>query len=186
MFVMRPAITADEEPIARMIRARSAWMRERGVSGWDSWEASAPRLAAQAADPVFPVWVLTAGEDGEVAGCTSLYPQSPPWFWTEAEQAEPALFMATTVTSPAFAGQRLGALIAWAALDLAARAGRTRVRRSTTETGLVRYYRDVQGWQVVRQMERQGFLVTGMEREAGPQHGLPVRIADAGVPAELS
>ena len=88
MFVLRPAGTGDQEPIAAMIRARSAWMRERGMNGWDSWESSAGVLAAQAGDPSFPVWALT-GDDGVLAGCTSLYEQSPPWFWTDAEQSEP-------------------------------------------------------------------------------------------------
>jgi hypothetical protein len=176
---MRPAVAADQQPIASMIRARSAWMRQRGVNGWEGWEAAAPELAGQAADPSFPVWVLT-GDDGAVAGCTSLYEESPPWFWTEAEQAEPAFFLATTVTDPALAGQRPGALMAWSALDLAARTGRQWVRRGTTEPGLVRYYRDVQGWSVVREKEHKGRLFTGLARKAGLQPGLPVHIAEAG------
>ena len=63
-------------------------MRQRGLSGWSSWDASADVLAAQAADPAFLVWVL-ADSIGAVVGCTSLYEQSPPWFWTDAEQSEP-------------------------------------------------------------------------------------------------
>lgn len=179
MFVMRPATAGDQEPIAAMICARSAWMRARGINGWEGWESSAPVLAGQAADPSFPVWVMT-GEDGRLAGCTSLYEQSPPWFWTEDEQAEPAFFLATTVTDPALAGQRVGALIAWSALDLAARTGRDWVRRGTTEPGLVRYYRDVQGWSVVREKKHKGFLFTGLARRAEMQHGIPVRITRYG------
>jgi hypothetical protein len=87
------------------------------------------------------------------------------------------LFLATTVTDPAFSGQRVGALMAWSVLDLAARTGRRWVRRSTTEAGLVRYYRDVQDWDVVREKEHKGFLVTGMARQAEPKDGLPVRLA---------
>lgn len=161
-----------------MIRERSAWMRQRGMNGWDSWESSAEVLAAQAGDPSFPVWVLT-GSAGTVVGCTSLYEQSPPWFWTEAEQAEPAFFLATTVTDPALAGQRAGALMAWAVLDLAVRTGRHWVRRGTTEPSLVRYYRDVQGWEVIREKEHKGFLFTGLARRAEAQPGLPVRVAVA-------
>jgi hypothetical protein len=178
MFVMRPATADDQEPIAAMILARSEWMRQRDISGWESWQASAPALAAQAADPSFPVWVLTS-DGGLVAGCTSTYEQSPPWFWTTDEQAEPAFFLATTVTDPALAGQRLGALIAWSVLDLAARAGKAWVRRGTTEAGLIRYYCDVQGWSVVREKEHKGFLFTGMARRAELQPGLPVRVARA-------
>jgi hypothetical protein len=179
VFVMRPAIARDQQPIAAMIRARSAWMREQGVNGWQGWESAAPELAAQAGDPLFPVWVLT-GDDDAVVGCTSLYEESPPWFWTEAEQAESAFFLATTVTDPALAGQRPGALMAWSTLDLATRTGRQWVRRGTTEPGLVRYYRDVQGWSVVREKEHRGHLFTGLARQAEPQPGLPVRIAYKG------
>jgi hypothetical protein len=177
MFVMRRATADDQEPIAAMIRARSGWMRQRGISGWEGWESSASVLAAQAADPAFPVWVVTG--DSSVVGCTSLYEQSPPWFWTEAEQAESAFFLATTVTDPALAGRRLGALMAWSVLDLAARTGREWVRRGTTEVGLVRYYRDVQGWSVVREKEHKGFLFTGMARRAEFQPGIPVRVDGA-------
>jgi hypothetical protein len=173
MFVMRPASADDQEPIATMIRARSVWMRGRGINGWDSWESSAPALAAQAADPAFPVWVMT-DDSGTIVACTSLYEESPPWFWTEAEQAEPAFFLATTVTDPALAGQRTGALVAWTVLDLAARTGREWVRRGTTEPKLVRYYRDVQGWTVIREKEHKGFLFTGLARRAEPQPAIPV------------
>jgi hypothetical protein len=177
MFILRRATADDEKPVAEMILARSAWMRQQGVAGWEGWEASAPVLAGQAADPAFPVWVLTREDDGAVAGCTSVFEESPPWFWTEAERAEPSFFLATTVTDPAYAGQRTGVLIAWALLDHAARTGRAWVRRGTTEPGLVRYYRDVQGWSVVREKERDGLLVTGLARRAELQPGLPVRVA---------
>ncbi|HEY1699076.1 MAG TPA: GNAT family N-acetyltransferase [Trebonia sp.] len=131
----------------------------------------------QAADPAFPAWVLTREGDGAVVGCTSVFEESPPWFWTEEERAEPAFFLATTVTDPAYAGQRIGALIAWTLLGHAARTGRAWVRRGTTEPGLVRYYRDVQGWSVIREKERDGFLVTGLARRAELQPGLPARVA---------
>lgn len=177
MFTLRRAAAGDEKPVADMILARSGWMKQRGVIGWDGWEASASALAEQAADPSFPVWVLTREVDGVVVGCTSVFDELPSWFWTEEERAEPSYFLATTVTDPAYAGQRIGALIAWTLLDHAVRTGRVWVRRGTTEPGLVRYYRDVQGWSVVREKERDGFLVTGLARRAELQPGLPARVA---------
>ena len=42
VFVMRPAVAGDQEPIAAMIRARSAWMRERGVNGSGRLGVSSP------------------------------------------------------------------------------------------------------------------------------------------------
>lgn len=175
MFTLRRATADDEKPVAEMILARSVWMRLRDVAGWDGWENAAPALAAQAADPGFPVWVL-AREDGGIAGCTSLYEESPPWFWTEAERAEPAFFMATTVTDPACAGQRIGARIAWSVLDLAFQTGRMWVRRGATEPGLVRYYRDVQRWDVVRTVDHKGVRFTGLARRAVPQPDTGIRV----------
>jgi hypothetical protein len=177
MFALRRATAIDEAPIAEMIRARSSWMRETGVTGWDGWASSASVLAAQAADPGFPVWVL-ARDDGAVMGCTSLFEESPAWFWTEAERAEPAFYLATTVTHPELAGQRMGAQIAWSVLDLAARTGRKWVRRGATETGLIRYYRDVQHWDVVRTIDHKGVVFTGMARLAERQPGLGIRVDD--------
>jgi hypothetical protein len=75
-----------------------------------------------------------------VIGCTCLFDESLAWFWTEAERAEPAIFMATTVTDPAYAGERVGCQLAWWVLGHAARAGRAWVRGGTTEAALVRYY----------------------------------------------
>lgn len=167
MMSMRPAGSGDQEPIAAMIRARSAWLRTRGLPDWD---AAADVLAAQAADPGMPVWVLT--DDERVIGCTSLFDASPAWFWTEAECAEPAIFMATTVTHPDYAGRRIGCQLAWWVLDHAARNGYRWVRRGTTEPELVRYYRDVQGWTVVRVKERDAFQVTGLARPAQPMPDL--------------
>lgn len=174
MLMMRPATVEDQAPIENMIRSRGRWMREQGVPGGGGWAANAAALAAQAADPAFPVWVLTDDDSGTetVVGCTSLFEESPPWFWTEAERVEPAIFLASTVTDPAHTGRRLGCQIVWWALDHAARTGRTWVRRHATEPGLVRYYTQVQGWEVVRTLDKNGFTVTGMTRRAQRQPDL--------------
>jgi hypothetical protein len=74
--------------------------------------------------------------------------------------------MASTVIHPYHAGQRLGCQLAWWVLDHAARTGRIWVRRGTIEPDLVRYYRDVQGWQVIRQIDRDGCAVFGLARRA--------------------
>ena len=49
-------------------------------------------------------------------------------------------------------------------------------RRGTTEPELIRYYRDVQGWNVVREKEHKGVRFTGMARRAELQPDLPVRV----------
>lgn len=175
MFTMRPAQADDRPQIAALIRARAEWMRDRGLSGWEGWHDGADDLATQAGDETFPVWVLVdTGKDG-VAGVTSLYEQASPLLWPdETERAQPSFFLATTVTDPAYAAHRPGSLIAWWALDRAAQQGRMWVRRGTGPyEGLVRYYRDVQGWSVVRTVEHQGMTAYALERRAELQPSLP-------------
>lgn len=127
--------------------ARTRWMHRSGVQDAEAWESSVPELAAQCGeDPTF-MWVLVEGE--RVVGCTSVYPETPPTGWTEAERSESAVFLATTVTDPAYRAHCPGWLIALWALDHAARSGAMWVRRGTTEQPLVDYYRDVQGWRLM-------------------------------------
>ncbi|MEV5746836.1 GNAT family N-acetyltransferase [Actinoallomurus sp. NPDC052308] len=171
MLVMRPASAEDSEPIVAMTQARADWLGARGLNG-QGWREFAPEYGRQAADSYTPMWVLT--RDGQVMGATCLYEESPAWFWTPEECAEPAYFVASTVTDPAFAGQGLGHLMLRWVLDHAARTGRDWVRRGTIEPGLVRYYTQVQGWQVVREQERGGVTVVGLTRRAELQPDLPV------------
>jgi len=142
---MRPADADDRPAVAELFRARSVWMRNRGLEGWQGWGASAEELAVQAGDPdsakVGPVWVLT--HDDGIVGVTTLYEQTPLWGWTDAERAEPAIFLATTCTDPAFAGKRLGCLIAWWALGHASERGFAWVRRGCGYEQLMRYYREL-------------------------------------------
>lgn len=171
MLVMRQSSVDDEDAIAAMTRARADWLEARGLPG-AGWREFAPEYGRQAADPGTPMWVML--RDGRVVGSTCLYDTSPSWFWTPEECAEPAFFVASTVTDPEFAGQGLGHLMLRWVLDHAARTGKRWVRRGTFEPGLVRYYTQVQGWQIVREKERGGVTVVGLSRRAELQPDLPV------------
>ncbi|OZV73104.1 hypothetical protein CA850_31440 [Micromonospora echinospora] len=164
---MRPAGVADRGAIEGVIRDRVRWLHRRGLPGSD---AVAGALAGQAGTREFPVWVLVDG--AEVVGCTSLYDESPAWLWTEEERARPGLFVASTWIHPRYAGQGVGCQLAWWALDHAARAGRVCVRRATVEPALVAYYRDVQGWRIVREVRRRDRAVTALTRRAQAMPGL--------------
>ncbi|WP_233515012.1 hypothetical protein [Marinitenerispora sediminis] len=143
-------------------------MRSRGMRVFDG---AAETIAEQAGDPDFPVWVLE--EDSTVVGCTTVFEDSPAWAFTEHERAQPALFLASTWTLPTD-GRRLGHVIARWALDHAARTGATAVRRGAFEAGLARYYCEVQGWTLLREVERRGRTGYIMTRPAQYQPGLPV------------
>ncbi|WP_199565081.1 hypothetical protein [Spongiactinospora rosea] len=159
--------------IAQLIRARAEWMHERLLPGWEGWHDRADTLAGQAGEKEMPVWVMT--HDERVIGVTSLYEQTSGLLWPEeAERFQPSFFLATTVTDPAYRQYRPGCLIAWWALDHAAREGRTWVRRGTGPyPRLVAYYRDVQGWDVVRTVLNRGVTAYALQRRAEPQPHLP-------------
>ncbi|AXI76899.1 GNAT family N-acetyltransferase [Peterkaempfera bronchialis] len=145
MFQLRRATADGRGPVEAMMPARARWMADNGLADAEAWRRSAPELAAQACEEPTYMWVLLDGE--RIAGCTSAYDETAPTGWIRQERAESAVFLATTVTGPDYRRFRPGRLIALWALDHAARMGVEWVRRGTTKDGLVRYYRDVQGWE---------------------------------------
>ncbi|MFF5211523.1 GNAT family N-acetyltransferase [Streptosporangium sp. NPDC000396] len=171
---MRPATADDIGPIAELIRTRAVWMRERGIEGWDGWHENADMLAGQAAISDIPVWALVHTATSTVAGVTSVFADTPSLGWPdEAERAESALFLATTVTDPVHAHHKPGSLIAWWALHQAALQGRSWVRRGTGPfPGLVAYY-ETQGWHVVRTFQQGGATGYALARRAELQPHLP-------------
>ena len=152
MYVIRPAEAGDRDGVAELVRTRAEWMRDQGLGRWRGWVSSAEHLADQVAEPDWPVWVLV--DDGALLGITTT-DETPVLGWTEQERAESAIFLQSTVTHPSRAGAGLGMVVAFWALDRAARQGRQWVRRGVLSDseggnlGLVRYYRR-QGWRVVR------------------------------------
>ncbi|MFD4589044.1 GNAT family N-acetyltransferase [Streptomyces sp. NPDC058434] len=149
MFSVRPARPDDLSALTSVIEDRAAWMRERGLDDWEGWLSSAPMMAARAVRSRSPGWVLEHAR-GRVVGCTSLSDRPLDEGWSVAEGEEPALYLNTTVTDPAWRRYRPGALLAAWVLERAAATGRTWVRRGCTSEELMRYYRDVQGFGLVR------------------------------------
>ncbi|PWW64562.1 N-acetyltransferase [Actinokineospora spheciospongiae] len=127
-------------------------MREQGLRRWRGWVGSAEHLADQVTEPDWPVWALV--DDGVLLAVTTA-DETPTLGWTEQERAASAIFLQSTVTHPSRAGSGVGMVVAFWALDRAARQGRQWVRRGVLtdseggNLGLVRYYRR-QGWRVVR------------------------------------
>ncbi|GAA2832787.1 GNAT family N-acetyltransferase [Kitasatospora aburaviensis] len=159
---MREATAADAEAVAELVRARSAWL---SVQGLGECADDAEEYGAQAGNPDLAVWVLEHEVDG-VVGCTTHFGNEalPHWAFTEQERAEPTLFLATTFTRPN--PHRLGRLIAWWSLGRAAEQGLTWVRRGTGQEQLARYYREAQGWDLLRGVERHGSNVFFLQRRA--------------------
>lgn len=176
-YIIRPGKVADRDEVAAMIRARAGWMREHDHGRWASWDRDADVLADQLGEVDWPTWVVTA--EDRLVGITTATFETPFLGWTEQEQSEPAVFLQSTVTHPHHAGEGLGIMIAFWALDHAAQNGRQWVRRGVLtigqdNLGLVRYYRS-QGWRVVRALphpRRSEVTVWSLQRPAERQPDL--------------
>jgi hypothetical protein len=148
MLVMRPATSADRPAVHGMISARCDWLEGRGVP---SWRASLDDLVSQCDNPGGDVWVLEL-DGSQVVGRTTVQAQGPPWGWTEQERAQPALYLTTSVTDPAFRDLRPGTLMAWWAVDRAESVGAGWVRRDCLVPELAKYYL-TQGYELVCESE---------------------------------
>ncbi|WP_179809866.1 GNAT family N-acetyltransferase [Nocardiopsis sinuspersici] len=146
MFTMRPATEADTPAVTSMITARCGWMEQQGL---ESWRENIDDLAGQSGSGF--MWVLEF--EGSIVGCTTVMTQAPPKDWTPEEADEPALYLFTTVTDPAYQEHKPGTLIALWAVDRAARQGRTWVRRGCFFPELVKYY-ETQGYSLVKEQNR--------------------------------
>ncbi|MFG2820172.1 GNAT family N-acetyltransferase [Kitasatospora sp. NPDC048365] len=177
MYEMRAATAADSTAVAEVVCERSAWLSERGLG---ECADLADFFAAQAADPGQPVWVLEHRTEGVVGFTTVLGTDGlPDWGFTETERAESSLFLVTTFTRPN--PHRLGRLIAWWALDRAARDGVQWVRRGTGQEQLSRYYQVAQGWDLLRVADLRGDKVFMLQRRATRMPGLPELMTGRGL-----
>jgi len=146
---MRLARLSDKTGVARVVDARCDWLEARGLP---SWRGAKDDLVTQCDNPEGDVWVLDDEASG-VIGQTVLQRQGPPFGWTEAERAEPALYLSGSITDPAAKPVRPGSLMAWWAVDLAAREGVPWVRRHA-QVSQVAAYDQAQGFSLVREEQR--------------------------------
>jgi hypothetical protein len=149
MLEMRPARSSDRTAVARVVDARCDWLEARGLP---SWRGARDNLIDQCDNPGGDVWVLDDAATG-VIGQTVVQRQGPPFGWTEAERAEEALYLSGSITDPAAKALRPGSLMAWWAVDLAARQGAGWVRRHA-QVPQVAAYDQAQGFELVREEQR--------------------------------
>ncbi|MDL4812776.1 GNAT family N-acetyltransferase [Actinomadura opuntiae] len=161
---MRPATVTDKAQVARLAEARCSWLEERNEP---SWRDAVEDLVAQCDNPSGDVWVLADHERG-VIGQMLVQDVGPPWGWTDAERAEPALYLSGSITdptAPAIAGQRPGTVMAWWAVDRAARLAVPWVRRHCQVAAVARYNL-TQGFELVREEQRTSARLYFMARRA--------------------
>lgn len=176
MYEMRPAAADDRPAISALVKARDAWMREYGLDATFTDGSAVRDLAGESEDGRPLAWVFC--EDGTVLGCTALLRMTPGWGWTKQQREEPALLLTGTYTHPAHRGDKLGRLMAWWALDYAARLVDVQwIRRIAFADRLMRYYRDDQGWDLVDTVVRNEKHAHLMQRRPEEIRGLHALIA---------
>lgn len=79
--------------------------------------------------------------------------------------------------------RRVGCPIAWWTLDHAARTGYEHVRRGCGYHELMRYYRDIQGWQLAHTVDRRGVTAYLLTRPAERMPDIADRIIEQYLPA---
>ena len=149
MLQMRLARPTDKAAVARLLGARCDWLEARGLP---SWRAATDDFVAECDNPADSAWILGDAAAG-VIGLTTVQRQGPPFGWTEAEREEAALYLSGSVTDPAAKALRPGSLMAWWAVDRAARQGVTWVRRHT-QIQQVAEYDQAQGFELVHEERR--------------------------------
>jgi hypothetical protein len=162
---MRLAEPVDRAGVTAMARARCAWMDERGLPAW--WDAI-DGMAEQCRNHHGDVWVLDDPELG-IIGQVLVQRQGPPFGWTEDERGQDALYLSGSITRPDVArpgAPRPGALMAWWAVDRAARTGVPFVRRHCQDERVAEYNRTRQGFALVRRERRTHAELFMMERAA--------------------
>jgi hypothetical protein len=147
---MRSALPSDKTAVARVVDARCDWMEAKGLP---SWRRAEDDLVASCDNPDGDVWVLDDLDGAGIIGQTTVQEVGPPFGWTDAERAEPALYLSGSVTDPAAKALRPGSLMAWWAVDLAARQGVSWVRRHA-QVPQVAAYDQTQGFDLVREEQR--------------------------------
>ncbi|MEU7168374.1 GNAT family N-acetyltransferase [Streptomyces morookaense] len=159
---MRPATEADIPAVENMILARSAWLEDRGLP---SWRENAADLARQAENRDGDVWVLADDETEKITGFITVQGQTPPWGWTDEELAEPAHYLYSSVTDPAYRRHKPGTAMALWAVDRAAAEGKQWVRRGCNFPELVAYNK-TQGFKLFHEVQRTNSRVYLMGRRA--------------------
>ncbi|WNI16201.1 hypothetical protein [Actinacidiphila sp. ITFR-21] len=104
---MRPATRTDRQDIADLIRARTTWLRERGIdTALLDFSVAQDLAGEEGEDGQAMVW--GACEDGQVFGVTVTLSTMPEGTWADDELRVPALLMTGTWTHPKRRSDQLG------------------------------------------------------------------------------
>jgi predicted N-acetyltransferase YhbS len=153
-LTIRKAEPADLDTLEELREEAVDWLASKGLDQWQPGQPRVPTRATTAAALARGSCYLAYSEDGELVGTITVDDQADPEFWTEAERAQPALYLHRMIVPRRAGGSDLGQrLVDWAS-ERAADAHLDWVRLDAwkTNTALHRYYRQL-GFEHVRTVD---------------------------------
>lgn len=156
---MRPTLTirkakpADLPALEALREEAVAWLASKGL---DQWQPGQPRLptTASTVNAIERGATYLAYEGDELVGTITVDDYADPGFWTEAERAEPALYVHRMIVAQRARGRSLGTTLLDWATDQARCTSRPLLRLDAWKTNeaLHRCYRR-QGFRHVRTVD---------------------------------
>ncbi len=146
MRSIRLATRADLADVLDLLNAAASWLHHRGLDQWpDGFDEQRIGPMVDQGE----VWVVH--DDGQAVATVTISPDGDPDFWSPAELAAPAHYIAKLAISRDHAGHGLGALLLRWTVDHAAREGMKWARLDAWKTnpGLHDFYARA-GWTYLR------------------------------------
>lgn len=155
MLRVRPAEKDDMPIILGFIDEAAAWLADKGTDQWSKpWPTTRQRdrrVRRGIRDKC--TWIVE--DDGRPIATISCRPRGNPKLWTDAESAEPAVYVSRLIVCRDYGGQAIGnELFDWAGKWAAAQYGARWVRIDvwTTNTLLHEYY-EKRGFSLMRKCD---------------------------------
>lgn len=155
MMTIRRAVPGDLRTVLSVLHSVQRWLRQQGQDQWPDGSPSLGPVSIGAQIGRGEFWIASDGPDP--VAVIALSRDGDADFWSQAELAEPAVYISKAAVLRKAAGRGLGALLLRWAVDRAAAEGAEVVRLDVwkTNTALQGYYRR-QGWRYLRIEEAGG------------------------------
>lgn len=155
MKTIRLAVPADQPAVLEILHGAACWLHERG---YDQWPEGSPSLSpGQIGAQIARGETYLVSEGRAPVATIAVSADGDPDFWTEAELAEPAVYISKAAVVRRRAGAGIGDLTLRWVIDRAATQGARwgRLDAWRTNTDLHAYYQQ-RGWDYLRTVELAG------------------------------
>jgi GNAT superfamily N-acetyltransferase len=155
MLHVRPAEKDDMPIILGFIGEAAAWLADKGTDQWSRPWPDKRRRDARVRRGIRDKCTWMVEEGGRPIATISCRPRGNPKLWTDAESAEPAVYVSRLIVCRDYGGQAIGnELFDWAGKWAAAQYGARWIRIDvwTTNTMLHEYY-EKRGFSFMRECD---------------------------------